>query len=243
MKTMLYFHPVGSTSWRPIVDGVKDIALKAGWHVQEVNVPPTHHNLDELCQFWNPVGVIIDAGAGFGGISPTDLKLRPTVLIDPDPTRLPSGAFTVRHDSVAAATLAAKELLSTGFTHFAYVPYPQKRFWSIERETAFTKSIAINGGTCKVFRARNTSNADSPDYLRSLREFIAALPRPCGIFAANDQIAASVLTTTRLLELSIPDDIAVIGVDNYVNICEDTTPPPCHPSSLTTTRRELSLRC
>ena len=160
-----------------------------------------------------------------GGINRLDLKLRPTVLIDPDPTRLPSGAFTVRHDSVAAATLAAKELLSTGFTHFAYVPYPQKRFWSIERETAFTKSIAINGGTCKVFRARNTSNADSPDYLRSLREFIAALPRPCGIFAANDQIAASILTTTPLLELSIPDDIAVIGVDNYVNICEDTTPP------------------
>ena len=113
MKTLLYFHPVGSTSWRPIVDGVKDIALKANWHVQEVNVPPTHHNLDELCQFWNPVGVIIDAGAGFGGISPSDLKLRPTVLIDPDPTLLPSGAFTVRHDSVATATLAAKELLST----------------------------------------------------------------------------------------------------------------------------------
>lgn len=206
------------------MDGVKDIAAKVGWLVQEVNVPPTHHNLDELCQFWNPVGVIIDAGAGFGGISAGHLKLRPTVLIDPDPTLLPSGAFTVRHDSVATATLAAKELLSTGFTHFAYVPYPKERFWSIERERAFTKSVAINGGTCKVFRTRNTSNADSPDYLRRLREFIAALPRPCGIFAANDHTAASVLTTARLLEISVPDDIAVIGVDNYVNICEDTIP-------------------
>ena len=225
MKTLLYFHPVGSTSWRPIVDGVKDIALKANWHVQEVNVPPTHHNLDELCQFWNPVGVIIDAGAGFGDISPSDLKLRPTVLIDPNPTLLPSGAFTVRHDSVATATLAAKELLSTGFIHFAYVPYPKKRFWSMERETAFRKSVEINGGTCKVFRARSTSNSDSPDYLRRLREFIAALPKPCGIFAANDHTAANVLTTARLLELSIPDDIAVIGVDNYVNICEDAMPP------------------
>ena len=224
MKTLLYFHPVGSTSWRPIVDGVKDIALKANWHVQEVNVPPTHHNLDELCQFWNPVGVIIDAGAGFGGISPADLKLRPTVLIDPDPTLLPSGTYSVRHDSVATATLAAKELLSTGFSHFAYVPYPKKRFWSTERETAFAKSVEINGGTCRVFRTRNTSNSDSPDYLRRLREFIAALPKPCGIFAANDHTAAKVLTTARLLELSVPDDIAVIGVDNYVNICEDAFP-------------------
>ena len=32
------------------------------------------------------------------------------------------------------------------------------------------------------------------------------------------------LTTARLLELSVPDDIAVIGVDNYVNICEDAIP-------------------
>ena len=207
------------------MDGVKDIAQKVGWHVQEVTVPPTHHNLDELCQFWNPLGVIIDAGAGFDGISSADLKSRPTVLIDPDPTLLPSGAFTVRHDSVATATLAAKELLSTGFTHFAYVPYPKERFWSIERETAFAKSIEINGGTCKVFRTRSASNADSPDYLRRLREFIATLPRPCGIFAANDHTAAGVLTTARLLELSVPDDIAVIGVDNYVNICEDTVPP------------------
>ena len=224
MKTLLYFHPVGSTSWRPIVDGVKNIALKADWHVQEVNVPPTHHNLDELCQFWNPVGVIIDAGAGFGGISSDDLKSHPTVLIDPDPTLLPSGAFTVRHDSVATATLAAKELLSADLTHFAYIPYSKERFWSKERETAFIKSVKINGGTCKVFRARSTSNADSPKYLRRLREFIAALPRPCGIFAANDHTAASVLTTARLLELSVPDDIAVIGVDNYVNICEGTIP-------------------
>lgn len=225
MKTLLYFHPVRSTSWGPIVDGVKDIAQKAGWHVQEVNVPPTHRNLEELGRFWNPVGVIIDAGAGFGGISTLDLNLHPTVLIDPDPTNLPPGAYTVRHDSVVTANLAARELLATGFTHFAYVPYPKERFWSTERETAFTKSIEINGGTCRVFRARSASGADSPEYLRRLREFVAALPRPCGIFAANDHTAAGVLTTARLLELSVPDDIAVIGVDNYANICEDTTPP------------------
>ena len=224
MNTLLYFHPVRGNSWSPIVDGVKDIALKAGWHVQEVNVPPSHRNLEELSRFWKPVGVIIDAGAGFGGISPSVLKLRPTVLIDPDPTNLPSGAYSVRHDSVATANLAARELLATGFTHFAYVPYPKDRYWSTEREAAFTKSIEINGAMCRVFRAHGASNADSPDYLRRLREFVAALPKPCGIFAANDHVAARVLTTARLLELSVPDDIAVIGVDNYANICEDTVP-------------------
>ena len=64
MKILLYFHPHGSTSWGQVVDGVKDIAAKADWHVQEVNVRPTHKSLDELRRFWNPIGAIIDAGAG-----------------------------------------------------------------------------------------------------------------------------------------------------------------------------------
>ena len=114
MKTLLYFHPHGSTSWGLVVDGVKDIAAKADWHVQEVNVRPTHKNLKELRKFWNPIGAIVDAGAGVNELSEDDLKAFPVVFIDHDPATLPRNAFSVCHDSSATATLAAKELLSTG---------------------------------------------------------------------------------------------------------------------------------
>ena len=224
MKTLLYFHPHGSTSWGPVVDGVKDIAAKAGWHVQEVNVRLTHKNLEELRKFWNPVGVIVDAGAGVNELSSADLRHFPVVFIDHDPATLPSNAFSVCHDSAATATLAAKELLSTGFVHFAYVPFHEKRFWDDEREAAFRKAIELNGMTCPVFRAGKASSADSVKHLRKLRDFIAALPKPCGVFAANDRTAENVLTVARMLNLSMPYDLSVIGVDNYANVCETTSP-------------------
>ena len=224
MKTLLYFHPHGSTSWGLVVDGVKDIAAKAGWHVQEVNVRPTHKNLEALRRFWNPVGVIVDAGAGVNELSSDDLRHFPVVFIDHDPATLPRNALSVCHDSAATAALAAKELLSTGFVHFAYVPFHEKRFWDDERESAFKNAIELNGKQCSVFRAGKASSADSVSHLRRLREFVASLPKPCGVFAANDRTAENVLTVARMLNLSMPHDLSVIGVDNYANVCENTSP-------------------
>lgn len=224
MKTLLYFHPHGSTSWGLVVDGVKDIAAKAGWHVQEVNVRPTHKNLEELRRFWNPIGVIVDAGAGVNELSADDLRHFPVVFIDHDPATLPRNALSVCHDSAATAALAAKELLSTGFVHFAYVPFHEKRFWDDERESAFRNAIELNGKQCSVFRAGKASSADSVSHLRRLREFVASLPKPCGVFAANDRTAENVLTVARMLNLSMPHDLSVIGVDNYANVCENTSP-------------------
>ena len=137
MRILLYFHPHGSTSWGQIVDGVKDIAAKADWHVQEVNVRPTHKNLQELRKFWDPVGAIIDAGAGADELSSADLNSFPVIFIDHDPKTLPRNAFSVCHDSAATAMLAAKELLSTGFSHFDDGGIVQKavagRDWTAER--------------------------------------------------------------------------------------------------------------
>ena len=224
MKTLLYFHPHGSTSWGLVVDGVKDIAAKADWHVQEVNVRPTHKNLEELRKFWNPFGAIVDAGAGVNELSEADLKAFPVVFIDHDPSTLPRNAFSVCHDSSATATLAAKELLSTGFDNFAYVAFHERRFWDDERELAFKSAIELNGKQCSVFRAGKASSADSVSHLRRLREFVASLPKPCGVFAANDRTAENVLTVARMLNLSMPYDLSVIGVDNYANVCENTSP-------------------
>ena len=224
VNILLYFHPPGSTSWDQVVDGVKDIAAKVDWHVQEVNVHPTHSHLDKLRRFWNPIGAIVDAGAGVNKLSAEYLKSFPFVFIDHDPATLPRNAFSVCHDSAATAILAARELLSTGFSHFAYVAFRERRFWDSEREAAFRQAVELNGRHCSVFRPARASRADSVGYLRKLRTFIASLPRPCGIFAANDRTAEDVLTVARMLELDIPYDLSVIGVDNYANVCENTVP-------------------
>ena len=224
MNILLYFHPPGSASWDQVVDGVKDIASKVDWHVQEVNVPPTHKNLQELRKFWKPVGAIIDAGAGVTELSEADAQSFPVVFIDHDPATLPPNAYSTCHDSTATASLAVKELLSTGFSNFAYVAFSERLFWDEEREVAFKNAVKLNGKTCSVFRPSNVHGIDSVKRLHLMREFVASLQRPCGVFAANDRTAEEVLMVASMLGLDMPHELSVIGVDNYPTICENTVP-------------------
>ena len=93
-----------------------------------------------------------------------------------------------------------------------------------ERERGFADSLALNGKTCSVF-ATAAGRASAVNWISALRRFVASLPRPCAVFAANDKTAESVLAVAALEGVSVPADMAVIGVDNFAPICEHTSPP------------------
>ncbi|MBQ0032234.1 MAG: substrate-binding domain-containing protein [bacterium] len=57
-----------------------------------------------------------------------------------------------------------------------------------------------------------------------LPDWIAALPKPAAIFAANDFVGEQVMSAASRLGLSVPDDVAVLGVDNDEEICLRATP-------------------
>jgi LacI family transcriptional regulator len=57
-----------------------------------------------------------------------------------------------------------------------------------------------------------------------MREWLLALPKPCGIMVAVDLRAKQVLDTCLAAGIRVPEDIAVIGVDNDEALCENTTP-------------------
>ena len=68
-------------------------------------------------------------------------------------------------------------------------------------------------------------DADNPARLEKLIESaIAHLPRPCGIFAVTDMIGAAAVSAAARLDVRIPDDIAVISVDDDPEICENCVP-------------------
>jgi LacI family transcriptional regulator len=53
-----------------------------------------------------------------------------------------------------------------------------------------------------------------------LAEWLAGLPTPCGLFAVSDYRARQALDACRQVGLQVPEQIAVIGVDNEQVICE-----------------------
>ena len=57
-----------------------------------------------------------------------------------------------------------------------------------------------------------------------LAPFLDSLPRPCGLFAANDGLGDAALRVCRMRGWAVPQDMAVIGVDNFDFICEMSEP-------------------
>ena len=223
MDTILYFQSQSKTNAAEKLGGVQDVAAKCGWLVQTVpRLPPTKR-LRALEEFWHPVGAIVECGGTAATVAPSMFGDLPIVFFDHDPSCLPKNAFCVTHDSAATARMAARELMRSGATAFAYVPYPERRFWSDERERGFVSALSLNGRACRVFSGR-VSASDPTRYQRGLRAFVSELPKPCALFAANDAVASEVLSAALFAGVKVPDDLAVIGVDDAHDICEHTTP-------------------
>ena len=223
MKTVLYFQSTSKTSAGEKLGGVQSIAAKCGWHVQIVEEIPTAKKVKSLVAFWNPEGAVVECGGTAATVDLSAFGRLPVVFFDHDPSCLPSNALCVTHDSAATGRMAARELMEGGATDFAFVPYPERRFWSEERERGFIAALSLNGRGCSVFPSR-VSPKDSTRWQRELREFLKELPKPCALFAANDYTAAEVLTAAEFAGVKVPDELSVIGVDDAVSICERTKP-------------------
>jgi len=223
MKTVLYFQSISRASAGEKLGGVQSIASKCGWHVQIVEGIPTVKRIKSLVAFWNPVGAIVECGGTAATVDPSAFGRLPVVFFDRDPSCLPEHSICVTHDSAATGKMAARELMQSGVVNFAFVPYPERRFWSEERERGYVAALTLNGHGCHVFSSRFSFN-DSTRWQRELREFLRGLPRPCALFAANDYTAAEVLTAAEFVGLKVPDELSVVGVDDVASICEQTRP-------------------
>lgn len=134
---------------------------------------------------------------------------------------------TVRSDETAVGRMAAEHLLERGFRQFAFCGF-NGTDWSDRRREGFEHCIRAAGFNCLVFdNARPATLTPAGEYEehgaqseQELHRWLTALPRPIGLMACNDARARQVLNACRSLQLAVPDDLAVIGVDKDEVLCE-----------------------
>lgn len=130
-------------------------------------------------------------------------------------------------DNRAIGRLGAEHLIGQGFIRLAYCGIPPTRFsgWSTSRAKAFAERARGAGLPCSVFTGHYIRARQWPDLQQELVAWLESLEKPIGIMAANDARARHLLEACHTAGLRVPEDVAVLGVDNDEVVCELTNPP------------------
>jgi LacI family transcriptional regulator len=212
---------------RGVLDGIAECLRRRRWLVYY-----QEGGLGDLLPTW------FDAWQGDGIIARIEDRRMARALVQ---KRIPlvdirgvcpvPGVPVVKTDNTEIARLAAAHLRDCGLRHFAYCGYEGAEY-SQKRGEAFARFIREAGLRCDVFTAQAPRLAG----VRSQEQFgwaheehlvawLRRLPKPIGVMACNDARGHQLLNAADQLGIAVPDELAVIGVDNHETICELTMPP------------------
>ncbi len=112
------------------------------------------------------------------------------------------------------AIAAGRHLAELGHRQVAHITGRAGFRSSLERREGFEEGLAQFGIKLDPgYVAEGDYTFDSG--LRYATELLHLYPRPTGIFAANDEMAAGVLQAIRMAGMRCPEDVSVIGYDDF----------------------------
>lgn len=120
---------------------------------------------------------------------------------------------TVSFDHYRAGRVATEHLLSLGRQRIAHIAGPDG-WWAAEsRETAWSDTVSGAGLLLPGASVRAESWQAAAGYAAFAR-LIETCPKMDALFACNDLVALGAMLKAHEMGIRIPDDVAVIGVDN-----------------------------
>ena len=129
-------------------------------------------------------------------------------------------------DNRAIGEIAADHLLERGFQSYAFYGIRDIDY-SIRRFEGFLSRLAGGDYETSSFTPPSTFRMRSKFWLYQrggLAQWLSKLTLPCGLFAVSDARARQAIEACKHLGIKVPEEIAVIGVDDQQIICEHTHP-------------------
>jgi LacI family transcriptional regulator len=124
-----------------------------------------------------------------------------------------------------AGKIGARYFIQKGFKYFAFYGF-KDIVWSQERSDGFMEELKNRGFEDCYFEYQN-EDLDDLWYYQSepLKNWLKTLPKPIAIMACDDSRAIHITQLCRQLNIRIPAEVAVLGVDNDESVCTLFDPP------------------
>lgn len=144
----------------------------------------------------------------------------------------PSSAYVVETDDRQVSRLAVDHLIAKGHSRFGFCGYAFANY-SSRRLNYFKEYLQAKGFEPFVYEARLASasrtiariEAAAVQVEQPLVQWLSELPKPIGLMACNDIRGNQVLEACMQQGIAVPDEVAVVGVDNDEVICNLASPP------------------
>lgn len=218
MSVILTFLPEAARLYTGTLAGIRR-RLGSEHELKTVDYRVNAPTLRKLIDFWKPSGCIMTYWSGIDDSIVRAFGKTPVVHLDRSP--FTKGQFLdIVQDYEENGEIAARELIQTNVENYAFVGARTHCNWSDRRGESFSNSIRLQGKVCHVFGGSSSEG----DWHGKLERWLLALPKPVGIFAANDITAYTVHEILTRNNIAIPDEASLLGVDNVVDICESVVP-------------------
>ena len=128
-------------------------------------------------------------------------------------------------DNETVGIMAAEHLLNCKFRHYAYCGIGNAH-WSNSRGESFRKKIADAEFEVHFFPQPELQlNYVQEKGQKIIAAWLKSLPKPIGLLTCNDDRGRQVIEACKVAEISIPEEVAIVGVDNDETVCEIYDPP------------------
>ncbi|MGC9453422.1 MAG: substrate-binding domain-containing protein [Phycisphaerae bacterium] len=183
-------------------------------------------NAGRLLAEWEPAGVIGHLSVRSDANAVERLN-RPAVNVSGvlDDVSVPR----VGVDDYAVGQMAARHFIERGFRAFGYIG-ERNTAYSERRLAGYRGELGAHNLDCEVFTERGGPIAayNERSWKRSdaaITRWLRSLEMPAAVFACNDVMGMRLSEGCRLVELRVPEDIAIVGVDDDELLCDMARPP------------------
>ena len=131
-----------------------------------------------------------------------------------------TGLSTITGEYIRTGEIAAEFFIKRRFVNFAFFGV-KEIIWSEERAQGFRNTVKLQGFNYREYMVQKAPESESSE----ISHWLAELPKPVAVLCCDDEYALAVSEYCRLARIKVPQEVAILGVDNDELLCNISDPP------------------